>query len=259
MQRQVIIDCFPESVRKYRRGYAIVAVDVIRATTSAVTVAARGGRCIPVASVDAALRMRQRLRNALLAGEIGGETAPGFEINNSPAQLDAHDLRDRPVILLSSSGTRLICEAKGSDIVHLACFRNYAWVARYLEGWHSCVAVIGAGSRGEFREEDQMCCTWIARDLLETGYEPGDLQTIDIIKRWRRTGPEAARNGKSADYLRRSGQMEDLEFIMSHINDLRSTYVMQGDEVVEWNEAEAAATFQGNNGTYRSSGAFPRC
>ena len=27
------------------------------------------------------------------------------------------------------------------------------------------VAVIGAGSKGEFREEDQICCAWIAAGL----------------------------------------------------------------------------------------------
>jgi 2-phosphosulfolactate phosphatase len=259
MQKQVIIDCFPESARKYREGYAIVAVDVIRATTSAITVASRGGRCIPAASVDAAFELRRRLQDPLLAGEIGGEIAPGFEINNSPAELDARDLHGRPVVLLSSSGTRLICEAKGCEVVHLACFRNYAWVARHLEGRHSHVAVIGAGSRGEFREEDQMCCAWIARDLSEMGYAPGDRETLDIIKRWSYAGPEAALNGKSADYLRRSGQTNDLEFIISHINDLHAAYVMQGEEVVEWQEVETAASFARNNGVYRPSGVFPQC
>jgi hypothetical protein len=34
MQKQVIIDCFPESVLKYQKGYAVVAIDVIRARGS---------------------------------------------------------------------------------------------------------------------------------------------------------------------------------------------------------------------------------
>ena len=36
MQNRVVIDCFPESVRAYRGVSAIVAIDVIRATTTAV-------------------------------------------------------------------------------------------------------------------------------------------------------------------------------------------------------------------------------
>ena len=37
MQEIVIIDCLPESIQQYRKGYAVVVVDVIRATTTAVS------------------------------------------------------------------------------------------------------------------------------------------------------------------------------------------------------------------------------
>ena len=231
MQKQVVIDCFPESARKYRNGYAVVVVDVIRATTSAITVAAKGGRCLPVPSVDAAFQLKSKLQDAVLAGEIAGIIAPGFQLNNSPAQLDGIDITGQPVILLSSSGTRLIHEAKECDAVHLACFRNYGFVARHLAGLLSRVAVIGAGSRGEFREEDQMCCAWIARDLAEMGYAPADELTLDLIKQWATQPPEAALCGKSAEYLRRSGQTQDLEFTLAHINDLHDAYVMCDGEV----------------------------
>lgn len=232
MQKQVIIDCFPESARKYRKDHAIVAVDVIRATTSAITVAAKGGRCIPVPSVDSAFQLKGRLKDPLLAGEIAGALAPGFDLNNSPSELNALDISGRPVILLSSSGTKLIDLARGCAILHLACFRNYAFVARHLAGLLPRVAVIGAGSRGEFREEDQMCCAWIARDLAEMGYAPADALTFDMIKQWATQPPEAALCGKSAEYLRRSGQTKDLEFILAHINDLRDAYEVRNGHVV---------------------------
>ncbi len=195
-------------------------------------------------SVEAACRLKTDLSDPLLAGELGGEIAPGFEINNSPSELDSLNVVGRPVILLSSSGTRLIHQAKGCEIIHLACFRNYRDVARHLVDRYRHVAVIGAGSRGEFREEDQMCCAWIARDLVELGYLPENHSTADLIERWHAEGPEAARNGKSADYLRRSCQEKDLEFILAHINDLHAAYVMHGDEVTvaPFNEKVVAAT-----------------
>ncbi len=232
MHKQVIIDCFPESAAKYRHGYAVVVVDVIRATTSAITVAAGGGRCIPAASIAVALELKGKLKGSLLAGEIGGEIAPGFELNNSPADLASRDVTGRPVILLSSSGTRLICQAQGADAIYLACFRNYGSVAHHLDGLVPQVAVIGAGSRGEFREEDQMCCAWIARDFVEMGYAPANQTTLNLIKQWATESPEAAQHSKSADYLKRSGQTRDLDFILTHINDLRDTYEMRGSEVV---------------------------
>lgn len=231
MRKSVVIDCFPDSVKKYRLGYAIVAVDVIRATTSAITVAALGGRCFAVASVEDAMRLKAKLNNPLLAGEIGGELAPGFEINNSPVELALQMSMGRPVILLSSSGTKLIHEAKACDVVYLACFRNYWYTASDLQDRYARVAVIGAGSQNEFRKEDQMCCAWIAGNLATAGYIPEDSRTVEIINRWSGEGPELARTGKSADYLRRSGQIKDLEFVLSHINDLRSAFVMKGSEV----------------------------
>lgn len=232
MRKNVVIDCFPDSVQAYRHGYAIVAVDVIRATTSAITVAALGGRCFPVASIDDAHRLRAKLKNPLLAGELNGETAPGFEINNSPAELALRTSVGRSVVLLSSSGTKLIHQARVCDAVYLAGFRNYEYAACYLADRYPRVAVIGAGSRGEFRKEDQMCCAWIARDLIAGGYDPENSRTADLVDRWAGEGPEAALNGKSADYLKRSGQLKDLEFILTHINDLSAAFVMRGDELV---------------------------
>lgn len=231
MRKSVVIDCFPESVRKYRLGYAIVTVDVIRATTSAITVAALGGRCFAVASMEDAVRLKAKLNNPLLAGEIGGELAPGFDINNSPVELASRTHLGKPVILLSSSGTRLIHEAKACDVVYLACFRNHLYTASDLQDRYARVAVIGAGSRNEFRREDQMCCAWIARDLVRMGYVPENRRTAELTERWSMEGPEAALTGKSAEYLRKSGQIRDLEFVFTHINDLRSAYVMKGSEV----------------------------
>ena len=50
--------------------------------------------------------------------------------------------------------------------MYVACLRNYSALIAYLAAHHPMVAVIGAGSRGEFREEDQLCCAWIAEGLL---------------------------------------------------------------------------------------------
>jgi 2-phosphosulfolactate phosphatase len=232
MRKSIAIDCFPENVRAYRHGYAIVAVDVIRATTSAITIAALGGRCFPAASIDDARRLAADLNDPLLSGELDGQLAPGFEINNSPAELAMRTTPGRPVILLSSSGTKLIREASVCDVVYLACFRNYDYTACYLAGRYARVAVIGAGSRGEFREEDQMCCAWIARDLIAEGYMPENNRTIDLVDRWTGEGLEAALRGKSANYLRRSGQIKDLEFVFTHIRDLSATFVMNDGEVI---------------------------
>src|SRR5690348_15113924 len=105
MSQRVIIDSFPESARKYGEGYAVVAVDVIRATTSAVTIAALGRRCLTAASLEAAFTLAARLDDPLLVGELGGDMPDGFHMNNSPADLEKRTDVERPIVLLSSSGT----------------------------------------------------------------------------------------------------------------------------------------------------------
>jgi 2-phosphosulfolactate phosphatase len=92
--------------------------------------------------------------------------------------------------------------------------------------------VIGAGSRKEFREEDQMCCAWIAEELINAGYQAESRQTDEIVERWSGAPPEACLEGNSARYLRRTGQLRDLEFVLQHINDVECAFVMSDDEVI---------------------------
>ncbi len=232
MKPRVVIDCFPSSVAKYKTGYSVVAIDVIRATTTAITAVTAGRRCYPVVSVADALALRDKLGASLLAGELGGDMPAGFDVNNSPAELSSPDSFFRPVILLSSSGTQLMCSSSECDSAYVACFRNYKAVANALMAEPKDVAVIGAGSRNEFREEDQMCCAWIAEELVRAGFEAQNGFTEKIIQRWSGAPPEACLDGNSAKFLRRSGQVRDLEFVLQHINDVDQPFVMAGGEVV---------------------------
>ncbi len=232
MRKTVVIDCFPQSVQTYRDGYAIVAVDVIRATTTAVTCVALGRRCFPVPSLEAAVPLAARLTNPLLVGEIGGFKPYGFDLNNSPADLIHRTDIERPMILVSTSGTKLICGAEESQAMYVACLRNYSAQIAHLAAHHPIVAVIGAGTKGEFREEDELCCAWIAEGLLAAGYEPQDTRTTAIVERWKGAPVEVITEGASAEYLRRTDQLRDLEFILTHIDDLNEVYQYEQGHVL---------------------------
>jgi 2-phosphosulfolactate phosphatase len=95
------------------------------------------------------------------------------------------------------------------------------------------VAIIGAGARGEFRDEDQLCCAWIADELLNRGYQPQDARTAEIVKRWRGATVAAITCGASAEYLRRTNQTKDLDFILAHVGDLDRIYRLEQGEVIE--------------------------
>jgi 2-phosphosulfolactate phosphatase len=232
MQGIVAIDCFPENVEKYHDGFAVVAVDVIRATTTAVTGVAQGRKVYPVPTLEDVIALSSRLVNPLVAGELGGNMPYGFEMSNSPALLAARTDIERPMILVSTSGTPVIHESRRCVAGYVGCLRNYSAQSAYLAGRYPKVALIGAGSRGEFREEDQLCCAWIAEGLMRSGYEPLNEETRKIVERWSGARPDAFVGGKSVEYLRRSGQLEDLDFILSHIDDLNAAFRFEGEEVV---------------------------
>jgi 2-phosphosulfolactate phosphatase len=244
LRKTVVIDCFPESVHNYQNGYAIVAVDVMRATTTAVTAVALGRRCFPAPTLEAAVQLAARLRNPLLVGELGGRVPSGFDMNNSPAEVEARTDIGRPMLLLSTSGTRLICGAAEGQVMYVACLRNYSAQITYLAAHHPAVAVVGAGSRGAFREEDQLCCAWIAAGLLAAGYEPQNERTLAIVEWWATMPLDAIMDGASAAYLRTTGQSRDLEFIVTHVDDLDAVYRFERGQVVQATGGRRQATDQ---------------
>jgi 2-phosphosulfolactate phosphatase len=230
--RTVKIDVLPESARRYREGWAVVGVDIMRATTTAVTIAATGRRCLPVPTLEAAHERAARLERPLLIGELGGHLPEGFDGQNSPAEMASRNDFARPAVLLSSSGTRLLHEAVGAEAVYAACLRNAAAQAAALDARHERVAIVGAGTKGEFRREDQYGCAKIAERLLDAGWAPADEETREVVERWRGAPPEACDGGRSAEYLRRTGQLEDLAFVLSRIDDVEDVFAFDGDEIV---------------------------
>lgn len=231
MKGSVVIDCFPESAPRYRDSHAIVVIDVIRATTTAVTAVSLGRRVFPVLTTDEAFVLASKLKDSLLIGELGGNMPYGFEMTNSPAQVAVRNDIHRPMILVSSSGTQLLLSSVGSEAVYVGCFRNLSAVANYIAGRHARVAILGAGTRGQFRREDQMGCAWIAKRLVRAGYEVETPQTEECISRWTGVSLEEVRGGRSADYLRRSDQEQDLEFVIAHVDDLDTVCVLEKGEL----------------------------
>ena len=238
-RRQVEI-AVAEDLGAFGAHDAIVAVDVIRATTTLATALALGRRCYPAGSLHAAFELAGRLDEPLLAGEIAGAMPNGFELNNSPSAIARREDLNRPLVLLTTSGTRLLASARPTQDVSAACLRNWSAEAERLVAY-GCrhVALVGAATRGEFREEDQLCCAWIAARLLEDGFAAADAVTADLVARWSEAPAAAATGGHSADYLRRSGQLDDLEFVLEHVDDLDLTFTFDGVEVVATRSAFA--------------------
>jgi 2-phosphosulfolactate phosphatase len=230
----VRIEVFLEQLGTYPRDAVVVGVDVIRATTTAITCVAGGRRCFVAGNLDDVARLQPLLERPLLVGELGGNMPYGFDLNNSPVAIARRDGdKGRPAILLSTSGTRLLrAAATAHHTTFAACLRN--WEAQALDlvrARPEHVVLLGAGTRGEFREEDQLCSAWIAARLVADGYDTDDA-TRGLVERWRDAPAQVIVEGPSARYLRDSGQLDDLTFILEHVNDIADTYEVREDELV---------------------------
>ncbi len=228
----VTIACFHEHLEPVAPDCAVVAIDVIRATTTAVTAVTLGRRLYPAGSIEAAVRLAADLERPILAGELGGIQPYGFDMQNSPTQMQELEPSSRPIILLSTSGTRLIMEASKECVCHISCLRNVRAQATALAKIGQDVLILGADSRGEFREEDQLCAARIARSLTETGYDVSDRLTDEVLERWGDAPDDSFLAGRSAKYLRDTGQQHDLNFVLEHIDDLASVFVLEQGEVL---------------------------
>jgi 2-phosphosulfolactate phosphatase len=227
----VAIDCFHEHLGPLGGEEVIVAVDVIRATTTAVTAAALGRQVFPAGSIEAAVRLAADLHRPILAGELGGVQPYGFDLQNSPTQMEALEQSERPIILLSTSGTRLMAEAMQRARTFPGCLRNASALAGHLAEQGCDVRVLGADSRGEFREEDQLCAARVALALAQAGHTVADRLTDQVIARWGEAAVEEILDGASARYLRDTGQHADLSFVLERLDDLDSVFVIEDDEV----------------------------
>ena len=244
MRKEVLIESIDANLPRDFEYWAIIAVDVVRATTTAVTAMTTGRTCFVAPTIPVAFELAGKLWNPLTAGEHQGIVPPGFDLDNSTAEIARHKEVDRPLILLSSSGTRLCFEAAKYEVALVACLRNYSAVAKHVSRFDN-VALIGAATRGEFREEDELCRAWIATSLFYSGYSPATAATNEKIRRWKNEAATAWLGGNSAAFLRRTGKVADLEFILENIGDVDSIYALKGAKIIDVSAQHSATASYG--------------
>lgn len=227
------IDAFPESAFRYIDREAIVCIDVINSTTTVVSAVAQERRVLPVSDHDEAQSLRRQMPWAVLAGGFAGAMPPGFELPDSPSALA--DLDPLRPLILAGAGISLLTNSARASNVYVACFRNASATAAHIARTHSSAIILGAGAGGEFRCEDQMAAAMIGRVLTAHGFDPEDRATADVVARWGRTEPSLARYGKSAAELLRTRRAADLDFVVSHFDDLQLVCRYSAGEVAPAN------------------------
>ena len=85
---------------------AMVAIDVLRAfTTAAYAFAAGAERIVLAGGVDEAFRLRAELPDALIMGEEGGLRVEGFDLGNSPVEFTREAVEGKRLVMSTTNGT----------------------------------------------------------------------------------------------------------------------------------------------------------
>jgi 2-phosphosulfolactate phosphatase len=162
----------------------VVAIDVIRAFTTAACAFASGAREIWLAAeVDEALALAAGLPGAVVMGEERGLRPDGFHLSNSPVAALEADLDDRVVVQRTSAGTRGALAAVDAGRLFVAGLVNASATA-------AAVAATGSGAPA------YVLTGWF-QDDVHRGDD--DRATAELIERVR-TG-EPARAAETAAHV----------------------------------------------------------
>lgn len=160
------------------RGVVIV-IDVIRAFSVAAYAFAGGARSLwLVRTVEDALALRERKREALLIGEVGGRLIEGFDFNNSPSQMAAADVQGRLLIQRTGAGTQGAVAAAHATHLLLSSLTNAQATATYAKRLAAASeGIVTLFPTAFFEEiapsnEDSICADYIEALLLERDDAP---------------------------------------------------------------------------------------
>ncbi|MGI8801480.1 MAG: 2-phosphosulfolactate phosphatase [Solirubrobacteraceae bacterium] len=137
-----------------RPARVAVVIDVLRATTT-IAQALAGGyeRVLCTTSRDRALELGADGR--VLAGEEGCVPPPGFDLGNSPA--DVETATGRELVLATSNGTpAIVAAARQAEVTLLGCLGNLAALVEILREAVETedVLLVCSGTNGRLALED---------------------------------------------------------------------------------------------------------
>jgi len=152
------------------QGGTAVVLDVVRAYTTAAWAFALGAeRIVLTDDVDEALKLK-----ALLPGSFAmkdSKPIPGFELSNSPIELQAHDLGGRTIVQRTTHGTVGAVAARRAEYLYCASFLTAAATAEAITRSGATDAYFVITGEGGAAEEDRACAEYIAA-LTSAMYSP---------------------------------------------------------------------------------------
>ena len=158
-----------------------IMVDALRASSTMTLALDKFEKIIPCFSAEEALKIKDET-GGVLAGERKGKKIDGFDMGNSPTDIEELETGEKTLILTTTNGTRIL-ENMNSTVI-IGCLIN----AKAVGSASATIAqnhidVVMAGVKGQFALEDFLSSGeilyWICQNLDD--YEINDLAKAAIM------------------------------------------------------------------------------
>lgn len=173
MMKRVNVAVTPAAVAIGLRGFVVVVIDVLRATTTITRALENGAQSvIPCLEPEDAIAVRNRVGRdrVLLGGERGSQKINGFDLDNSPASYESATIMGKTVAFTTTNGTRALQRVGHAGAAAVLCgsLNNRDAIVTAIAAIDAKEALlVCAGQDGEFSFEDFFCAGAIANECSE--------------------------------------------------------------------------------------------
>ena len=194
-------------------GATVVVIDTLRATTTIACAVARGVVVETVASIAEAKRRRRP--RVLIAGERGGKKLPGFDLGNSPVDIEGPALVGKKLVLTTTNGTGAIARSAAARAIYVGALVNASAVARAVARDESLVVVCAGRTTGVALEDllgaGAIIAALPAGSFEEAMLSDGARLSLDLFRRAKNRLHAFLRECESGRNLLRMGADADVE------------------------------------------------
>ena len=159
-----------------------IMVDALRASTTITLALNNFNEIIPCFTPEEAFELKKEI-NGIIAGERSGKRVEGFDIGNSPKDVENYDTDIETLILTTSNGTRILKDMDSTVLVG-SMVNAKAVGYKSVEIAENEIDVVMAGYKGNFALEDFLAAGeilyWVC-DRLNNECEISDYAKAAII------------------------------------------------------------------------------
>ncbi len=227
-----------DAIKAVQRGDVIIVIDVLRCSSTIITALSNGAKgVIPTKTLQEARRRHRENPGSLLAGERRGFKPKGFNLGNSPLQFTPEKVKNKLIILTTTSGAKAISLAKNGRWVFIGALLNVEAVAKEAlktaERERRGISLLLAGKEGGFSLEDFICAGAVIESLPKKNVELSDaaLAAVLVFRQAQESLSSLIRQGSHAQYLKSIGLEEDIKFC-SQINIFSTVPVLKDGVIV---------------------------